>query len=67
MGKGNGKGAKSTDSNMIVAPTASKEKIRALEKQAQWKPLKKIRPADLELLYEMEKQGAMLCVTDPMG
>ncbi|KAA8496088.1 Blue-light photoreceptor [Porphyridium purpureum] len=65
MGKGRGKGAKATDANVVVQPTASKAAIAALEKKAAWKPPKKIRDADLELLYQMEVNGEMFCVTDP--
>uniref|UniRef100_A0A7S0ZCS6 PAS domain-containing protein n=1 Tax=Timspurckia oligopyrenoides TaxID=708627 RepID=A0A7S0ZCS6_9RHOD len=64
MGMGRGKGAKGA-SNATCKPTLSKEEILKLEKEALWVPPKKLRPADLELLYQMEKNGEMFCVTDP--
>mmetsp|Transcript_15178 Transcript_15178/g.40726 ORF Transcript_15178/g.40726 Transcript_15178/m.40726 type:complete len:194 (+) Transcript_15178:564-1145(+) len=64
MGLGRGKGAKGV-SNMTVKPTVEKAEIVALEKAAAWVPPKKLRPADKELLYKMEANGEMFCVTDP--
>ncbi|KAA8491970.1 Phototropin-1 [Porphyridium purpureum] len=62
---GKGQKAEVANANMVVVPTGSKYQIKSLEKEAAWKPIKKIRDADLELLYAMEKEGAMFCVTDP--
>jgi PAS domain S-box-containing protein len=61
MGKGNA----GKVSNISVEPTVSRAALLQLEQKAAWKPPKKLRPADLEVLYAMEAEGQMFCVTDP--
>mmetsp|Transcript_5829 Transcript_5829/g.12274 ORF Transcript_5829/g.12274 Transcript_5829/m.12274 type:complete len:203 (+) Transcript_5829:117-725(+) len=64
MGMGRGTGAKGA-SNILVRATVARSDITAMQKNAAWVPPKKLRAADLELLYKMEANDEMFCVTDP--